>query len=79
VQKFLINDENGGCVILFLPTEVQNYYKIRDLEEQLNTDFVVKFYEFHDTSWLMDSWWKEDKEFMNRRNEWYEIVNLRKP
>jgi hypothetical protein len=50
VKKFLINDDNGICVIFFLPTEVHKYYKIRDLEEQLNTDFMVKFYEFHDTS-----------------------------
>jgi hypothetical protein len=48
-HKFLINDENGGCVRVFLPTEVQKYYKLRDPEEWLNTDFMVKFYEFHDT------------------------------
>jgi hypothetical protein len=29
VQKYLINDENGGCVVVFLPTEVQKYYKLR--------------------------------------------------
>ena len=33
VQKFLINDENGGCVRFFLPTEVQKYYKLIYLEE----------------------------------------------
>jgi hypothetical protein len=44
-HKFLINDENGGCVGVFLPIEVHKYYKIRDPEEQLNTDFVVKFYD----------------------------------
>jgi hypothetical protein len=32
-NKFLINDENGGCVRLFLPIKVQKYYKIMDLEE----------------------------------------------
>jgi hypothetical protein len=32
-HKCLINEENGGCVEFFLPTEVQKYYKIRDLEE----------------------------------------------
>jgi hypothetical protein len=78
-QKCLINDENGGCVGVFLPTEVQKYYKIRDPEERLNTDFMVKFYEFHDTSRLMASWWKEDKKFTNRSNDWYGTTNLREP
>jgi hypothetical protein len=27
-QKCLINDDNGGCVMVFLPIEVQKYYKI---------------------------------------------------
>jgi hypothetical protein len=49
-HKCLINDENGGCIRVFLPTEVQKYYKLRDSEERLNTDFIVKFYELHDTS-----------------------------
>jgi hypothetical protein len=49
-QKCLINDDNGGCVGVFIPTEVQKYYKLRDPEGHLNTDFVVKFYEFHETS-----------------------------
>jgi hypothetical protein len=40
---------------------------------------MVKFYEFHDTSQLMASWWKEDKKFTNQRNNWYGIVNLREP
>jgi hypothetical protein len=44
---------------VFLPVKVHKYYKIRDLEEQLNTDFIVKFYEHHDTIWVMDSWWRE--------------------
>jgi hypothetical protein len=57
-QKCLINDENGGCVRFFLPTKVQKYYKLRDPEERLNMDFMVKFYEFDDTSRLMASWWK---------------------
>jgi hypothetical protein len=54
-MKCLVNDENGECITVFLPTEVQKYYKFMDLEERLNTDFVVKFYEFHDTSILMAS------------------------
>jgi hypothetical protein len=32
-HKCLINDENSGCIGFFLPTEVQEYYKLRDLEE----------------------------------------------
>jgi hypothetical protein len=48
-QKFLINDENGECVDIFLLVEVQNYYKLLDLEERLNNDFFVKFYECCDT------------------------------
>jgi hypothetical protein len=36
-MKCLVNDENGGCVGVFLLTEVQKYYKIRDPEEWLNT------------------------------------------
>jgi hypothetical protein len=32
-QIFLISDDNGECVEVFLPVEVQKYYKIRDLEE----------------------------------------------
>jgi hypothetical protein len=56
-HKCLINDDNGGCVRVFLLVEVQKYYKLRDPEERLNTDFIVKFYECHDTSWVMASWW----------------------
>jgi hypothetical protein len=32
-KKCLINDDNGGCIIFFLPPEVQKYYKLRDPEE----------------------------------------------
>jgi hypothetical protein len=78
-QKCLINDENGGCIVLFLSIDIHKYYKIRDPEEQLNTDFVVKFYEFHDTIWLMASWCREDKKFTNRSNGWYGTINLREP
>jgi hypothetical protein len=78
-QQCLINDENDGCFRFFLPIEVQKYYKIRDPKEWLNTKIVVRFYELHDTSQLMASWWKEDKKFMNWRNGWYVKMNLRKP
>jgi hypothetical protein len=64
----LIYDENAGYVGVFLSIEVHKYYKLRDREEKLNTDFVVKLYEFHDTSQLMASWWKEDNKFTNRSN-----------
>jgi hypothetical protein len=37
---------------------------------------MVKFYEFHDTRRLMASWWKEDKKFTNRNNDWYGTINL---
>ena len=30
MHKFLINDENGRCVGVFLLIEVQKYYKLRD-------------------------------------------------
>jgi hypothetical protein len=40
---------------------------------------VVKFYEVHDTSQLLASWWKEDKKFTNRSTGWYNTVNLREP
>jgi hypothetical protein len=40
---------------------------------------MMKFYEFHDTNWLMASWWKEDKKFTNQSNGWYGTINLREP
>jgi hypothetical protein len=78
-HKFLINDENGRCVRVFLPTEVQKYYKLRDPKERLNTKFMVKFYEFHYTSRLMASWWREENKFTNHSNGWYGTINLREP
>jgi len=62
------------CSSYFLYLE---YYK--DLEERSNIDFVLKFYEFHETSRLMDSWWKEDKKFTNRSNDWYDTIKLIEP
>jgi hypothetical protein len=76
-QICLINDDNGECVRVFLPVEVQNYYKLRDPEERLNTDFVVSFYEKHNTNKVMASWWREDKKFTNRTSDWYPTTNLR--
>ena len=76
-KKCLVNDDNGRCVGVFLPIEVQKYYELRDAEERLNTEFVVKFYEFHDTNRLMASWWKEANNFTNRRNRWYGTSNIR--
>jgi hypothetical protein len=45
----------------------------------LNTDFVLSFYEKHDTSKVMASWWREDKNFTNRTSGWYPTTNLREP
>jgi hypothetical protein len=78
-HRCLINDDNGGCIGVFLPVEVQNYYKLRELEEWLNTDFVLSFYQKHDTSKIMASWWREDKNFTNRTSGWYPMTNLREP
>jgi hypothetical protein len=63
----------------FLPTEVYKYYKLRDQEERLNIDFMVKFYEFHDTTQLMASWWKEENKFTNQIKGWYGMINMRVP
>jgi hypothetical protein len=78
-HNFFINDDNGGCVGVFLPMEVQKYYKLRDPEEWLNIDFIMKFYKCHDTSWVMASWWREDKNYTNQRIGWYRMTNLRDP
>jgi hypothetical protein len=78
-QRCLINDDNGGCIGVFLPVEVQNYYKLREPEERLNTDFVLSFYQKHDTNKIMASWWREDKNFTNRTSGWYPTTNLREP
>jgi hypothetical protein len=75
----LINDENGECVKVFLLVEVHNYYKLRDPKERLNTDFVVNFYECHDTSQVMASWWREDKKYTNQTSSRYRTTNLREP
>jgi len=32
-QRCLINEDNDERVRVFLPVEVQNYYKLRELEE----------------------------------------------
>jgi hypothetical protein len=76
-QFFLINDVNGECVEVFLSVEVQSYYNLRDPEEQMNIDFVVSFYESHDTGRVMASWWREDKKHTNRTFGWYQTINLR--
>jgi hypothetical protein len=78
-HKCLINDDNDECVGVFLPSEVQNYYKLRDSELKLSTDFVLSFYASHNTSKIMVSWWREDKKFMNRTVGWYPTTNLREP
>ena len=40
---------------------------------------MVKFYEYHDTSRLLASWWREDKKFTNKNIGWYNTVILREP
>jgi hypothetical protein len=62
-----------------LPTKVSAYYKLKDVEVRMNKDFVVDFYECHNTSLLLASWWREDKKFVNRASGWYNTVNLREP
>jgi hypothetical protein len=42
-HKCLINDDNGGCVRVFFPSEVQSYYKLRESKEKLSTDFIFSF------------------------------------
>jgi hypothetical protein len=76
-QRCLINYDNDECVGVFLPMEVKNYYKLRELEEWINIDFVVEFYEKNDTSKAMVSWWREDKNLTSRTSEWYPTANLR--
>jgi hypothetical protein len=75
----LINDDNGKCVGVFLPLEVQKYYKLNESGEKLNTDFVVSFYASHDTSKILALWWREDNKSMNQTSGWYPMVNLREP
>jgi hypothetical protein len=43
-HKCIINDDNGQIAGVFLPVEVQRYYKLREADERLNKDFVVNFY-----------------------------------
>jgi hypothetical protein len=78
-QKCFINDDNDECVGVFMPSEVQNYYKLKYSKLKLSTDFVLSFYASHDTNKIMSSWWREEKKFMNRTVGWYPMTNLREP
>jgi hypothetical protein len=78
-QIFLINDDNDECVRVFLPSEVQSYYKLKDFEIKLSTDFVLSFYASDDTRKIMSSWWREDKKFTNWTAGWYPTTNLSEP
>jgi hypothetical protein len=78
-QKCLINDDNSECVGVFLPSEVQSYYKLKDSKLKLSTEFILGFYVSHDTNKIMVSWWREDKKIMNRTIGWYPIANLKEP
>jgi hypothetical protein len=64
---------------VFLPLEVQSYYKLKDFELKLSINFVLSFYVSHDTSEIMASWWREDKKFTNQTTRWYPTTNLREP
>jgi hypothetical protein len=75
--KCTINNEQGIFFGVFLLTEVHSYYKLRDLEERINTNFMVKFYKIHDTNRFLALWWKEDRKFTNRSTIWYNTVNIR--
>jgi hypothetical protein len=50
MMKCMVNNEESEFVGIFLPVEVQKYDKIKDPKVRMNTDFVVRFYEIHDTS-----------------------------
>jgi hypothetical protein len=78
-QKCLINDDNGEFIGVFLPSEVQSYYKLKYFELKLSIDFVSSFYVSHDTSKIMAYWWREDKKFTNQIFGWYPTTNLKEP
>jgi hypothetical protein len=63
---------------VFLPVEVNKYYKLSEPKVRMNTDFVVNFYEAQYQS-TTSVWWKEDRKFVNMVVGWYSIVNLRDP
>jgi hypothetical protein len=74
--KCLINNVDGKCVGVFLSMEINKYDKLREPEVKLNTNFVVYFYEKHNTGKLLASLWKEDRKFINRAMGLYSTINL---
>jgi hypothetical protein len=78
-EKFLLNNKDGECIGVFLPTEVRAYYKLKDYEVRLNKDFLVEFYECNNMCQLLASWWREDNKFFNRALGWYNTMNLQEP
>jgi hypothetical protein len=78
-KKCFINDDNNECVGVFLPSEVQSYYKIKDSELKLSTNFFLSFYASHDTNKIMASWCREEKKITNRTVGCYPTTNLREP
>jgi hypothetical protein len=40
-EKCMLNNKDGECIGVFLPTEVSVYYKLKDVEVKLNKDFLV--------------------------------------
>jgi hypothetical protein len=54
-KKCLINDDNNECVRVFMPSEVQSYYNLKDFELNLTIVFILSFYASHDTIKIMSS------------------------
>jgi len=54
-DKCVIDNVDGECIGVFLPMETSKYYKIKYHEVKLNNDFVVEFYEHHNTGQLLAS------------------------
>jgi hypothetical protein len=57
-EKFLLNNKDGECIGVFLPTEVRAYYKLKDIEVRLNTNFLMAFHECHNIGQLLSYWWR---------------------
>jgi len=57
--------------------QINKYYKLKEPELRLNTDFMVDFYEKHNTSQLLEFWWKKDMNLINKTTRWYSTINLR--
>jgi hypothetical protein len=54
-NKWLVIDREGKCIGVFLSMEVNKYYKLSEPKVRLNADFMVNFYELHNTSQILSS------------------------